>query len=683
MTALIYILKIDFTESEPLLKGKYQHIQTPEAIRKLDLPELIEFAAELRDELISTVTMVGGHLAPSLGTVELTIALHKVFNTPRDQIVWDVGHQAYAHKMLTGRRERLSTIRQLNGLSGFLKRAESEYDSFGAGHASTSISAAYGLACARDLLGEDYKVVAIIGDGAMTGGLAYEALNNAGSFGRDILVILNDNTMSISPNVGAISNYLSDVITNPRYRKVRDKIWEITGKLPATETMRHIGRRLEDGMKAFVGPGILFEDLGFQYIGPVDGHDLSHLMQILQRAQTMKGPVLLHVLTVKGKGWDKAEADPVKYHGIKAGTPAPSKQLVQPKSPPGYAEPIEPKRKSSESLIPESVEANPAPSFMDAFGEIMIDLAKSDSKIVAITAAMSEGTGLSNFADELPDQFFDVGIAEAHGVCFAAGLAAKGIKPVCAIYSTFLQRAFDQIVHDVAMQHLPVVFCIDRAGLVGEDGPTHHGVLDLSYLSCIQEMIVACPKDGNELRDLMLTAISQKMQPFAIRYPKESSIAYSRDYRGKILPIGSWEVLATGATATVIATGAMVSRSQQAVKKLRSEGFDIGLVNARFVKPVDKTLLNELRITTKRLIVIEENAPTGGLISQVRNAFAEMGDYCLPIEAFCLPDRFVEHGKREELLNMVGLSSIKIEQRLRELLTGTASNTVSNIREQV
>jgi len=639
------------------LASKYEHIQTPADLRKLKVPELQEFAVELRDELIATVTSVGGHLAPSLGVIELTLALHKVFNTPRDQLLWDVGHQAYAHKMLTGRRDKLSTIRQLGGISGFLKRTESEYDTFGAGHASTSISAAYGMVCARDITGDDYRVVAIIGDGAMTGGLAYEALNNAGSSQRDMLVILNDNTMSISPNVGAISHYLADIITNPRYRQVHDKIWEITGHLPATKTVRHLGRRLEEGIKALVGPGILFEDLGFQYIGPVDGHDLSVLVSILTRAKAMKGPVLLHILTTKGKGWDVAEADPVKYHGVKAGTP------VTAKVPSKYAEALEPKdnQKSNEKVI-----VNPpkvvVPSFMDAFGKIMMELAEKDSKIVAVTAAMSEGTGLTEFGEKFPKQFFDV------GVCFAAGLATKGIKPVCAIYSTFLQRAYDQIVHDVAIQHLPVIFALDRAGLVGEDGPTHHGVLDLSYLSCIQEMIVACPKDGDELRDLLVTALNQFDRPFAIRYPKESAGKYTEGYTGKQLPIGSWETLATGGELTIIATGSMVTRSQSVVKKLRDEGYDIGLVNARFVKPIDNNMLDRLCDSTKQLVVIEENVPTGGLISHVRNALGAKMDVNIPVVSFCLPDKFVEHGKRDELLEMVGLSPTAIERRLRALL---------------
>ncbi|MDK9699741.1 MAG: 1-deoxy-D-xylulose-5-phosphate synthase [bacterium] len=643
---------------------KYSHITTPEALRKLSVAELHEFAAELRAELIDTITQVGGHLAPSLGVVELTIALHRVFNTPRDKIVWDVGHQAYVHKMLTGRRDRLHTIRQFGGLSGFLKRNESEYDVFGAGHASTSISAAFGIACARDLANEDYKVIAVIGDGAMTGGLAYEALNNAGISGKNMLVILNDNNMSISPNVGAISNYLVDILTNRRYRRLRDEIWDFTNKLPVgRDIVRHIGKKVEDGMIALATKGMLFEDLGFQYVGPVNGNDLEKLLSTLESVSVFNGPVLLHIQTQKGKGWDKAEADPVKYHGVKAGTPSPNSQ--------SYATPLQAKPPSTEA--PDTIETDVKPnakdalSYMDAFGAIMIEQAEANPKVLAITAAMSEGTGLTQFAEKFPRQFFDVGIAEAHGVCFAAGLATQGYRPVCAIYSTFLQRAFDQIVHDVATQHLPVIFCLDRAGLVGEDGPTHHGTLDLSYLSLIQEMIVACPKDGDELRDLLTTALYEAERPFAIRYPKESSVVFTLGKAGKVLPIGSWEEHFQGSELTVLATGSMYVRAEQTVTKLRSEGHSIGLVNARFVKPVDANLLVELSLRTKRIVTIEENVPAGGLITHVRNALAELS--CAPtVTAFTLPDRFIEHGKREELLDLVGLSAREIERRLRSLL---------------
>ncbi|MCX7834628.1 MAG: 1-deoxy-D-xylulose-5-phosphate synthase [bacterium] len=626
---------------------KYSHIDTPEALRTLSIGELKELAEELREELIEVITQNGGHLAPSLGVIELTIALHKVFDTPRDKIIWDVGHQAYVHKMLTGRRTKLHTIRQFGGISGFLKRSESEYDVFGAGHASTSISAAYGIACARDLLGETYRVCAVIGDGAMTGGLAYEALNNAGSSGKDLLVILNDNKMSISPNVGAISKYLVNIITDPRYRKTKDEIWELTERLPGKDTIRHVARRIEEGVKALVSPGMLFEDLGFQYIGPIDGHHLDDLIPILERVRNFRGPVLLHVMTVKGKGWDIAEADPVKFHGVKAGTPSKN----------GSANALPPKIETTKTGV--------LPTYTDAFGEIVLQLAKENQKLIAITAAMCDGTGLSKFAEQFPNRFFDVGIAEGHAVCFAAGLATQGLRPICAIYSTFLQRAYDQIVHDVAIQHLPVIFALDRAGLVGEDGPTHHGALDLSYLTCIQEMVVACPKDGNELRDLLVTALDQTTHPFAIRYPKESCVAFTKEQTGRVLPIGSWEILIPAKQVMVLATGAMVSRAQQVVRQLQNEGYDIGLVNARFVKPIDEALLLQITKESSKLIIIEENSPIGGLGTMVTRAMNQH-HRSLPTMFMALPDRFVEHGARESLLELVSLSSNSIEKRIRE-----------------
>lgn len=628
---------------------KHSHIDNPQALRALSIPELNELADELRDELIDRITQNGGHLAPSLGVIELTIALHKVLDTPNDKLIWDVGHQAYVHKMLTGRRQQLSSIRQFGGISGFLKPNESEFDTFGAGHASTSISAAYGIACARDLSQENFRVCAIIGDGAMTGGLAYEALNNAGNSGKDLLVILNDNKMSISPNVGAISKYLVNIITNPRYRRTKDEIWGITERLPGKDTIRHVAKRLEEGVKALVSPGMLFEDLGFQYIGPVDGHNLEDLVAILERVRKFRGPVLLHTITTKGKGWDEAEADPVKYHGVKAGTPIKN----------GYATALPPKSEKAQSQN--------TLSYTDVFGEIMIQLAKNNPKLIAITAAMSEGTGLTTFGKTYPQQFFDVGIAEAHGVCFAAGLAIQGFRPVCAIYSTFLQRAYDQIVHDVALQHLPVIFAIDRAGLVGEDGPTHHGCLDLSYLTCIQEMVVASPKDGNELRDLLVTALSQSNRPFAIRYPKESAVSFDADGTGKKLPVGSWEVIEASNQVMILATGSMVHRAQRVVQKLKQEGVDIGLINARFIKPIDIELLVQVATHCKQLFVIEENVPVGGLSSMVSQALTT-NHLSIPLDFITLPDTFIEHGARETLLELVSLSSTQLEHRIRKCL---------------
>jgi 1-deoxy-D-xylulose-5-phosphate synthase len=447
-------------------------IASPDDLRALPVNQLAQVCAELRSYIWETVNRVGGHLAPSLGVVELTVVLHYLFDTPRDRILWDVGHQGYGHKVLTGRREALRTIRQYGGISGFLKPKESPYDVFGAGHASTAISAALGVATARDLQGEKYRVVAVVGDGGMTGGLAYEGMNNAGVSGRNLILILNDNGMSISPNVGAISRYLTGVISHPFFNRMKADIWALTEKMPRSQTLRQFVRRVEESLKTLFTPGMLFEDLGFRYFGPIDGHNLRELISVLEKVRDFEGPILVHVQTRKGKGYSMAEVDPQKYHGVKPVAAGSGK--------------IEP--------------ARPVLAYTDVFAHALQELAAKEPRLLAVTAAMADGTGLLRFARAYPDRFFDVGIAEGHAVTFCAGLAMQGLRPVAAIYSTFLQRAFDQIVHDVALQHLPVVFCLDRAGLVGEDGPTHHGVFDLTYLGCIPGMVVAAPRNGRELR---------------------------------------------------------------------------------------------------------------------------------------------------------------------------------------
>ena len=625
-----------------------ERVNYPEDLRHLNIEELEHLCKELRTELWDTITVVGGHLAASLGVVELTVALHYVYNTPVDKLVWDVGHQGYIHKILTGRRKLLSTIRQYKGLSGFLKQSESEYDTFGAGHASTSLSAAFGMAVARDMQGEDYNVVAIIGDGGMTGGLAFEALNNAGISGRNFTVVLNDNRMSISPNVGAVPRFLMKMETNPRLGKIKDEIWKLLGESPvAPKKLQKLAGRFEASLKSFVSPGMLFEDFGFQYFGPFDGHNVRELIEIFQNVKTAhRHPALIHVITQKGKGYECAELDPVKYHGVKAALPAPKVEKIEPKS-------------TEEKLAPVTM------AYMDIFGEAMIQETARDKRVVAITAAMKEGTGLVNYSTTHPNNFFDVGIAEGHAVTFAAGMATAGIRPVCAIYSTFLQRAFDHMVHDCAIQHLPVLFCLDRGGLVGEDGPTHHGALDLAYLSSVQEMVVAAPRSGEELRDLMRTGLVYDNGPFAIRYPRDKApeeIDWNRV--PKEIPIGSWEVLREGRKVLVLAVGTMVEAARRAIVK---EELNVTLVNCRFVKPMDELLLEQLLTSHDAVITAEEGTGHGGFGSQVAKYMMERG--CEhAFRALHLPDDFIEHGSRDKLLELCGLSDADIAKAIHEML---------------
>jgi len=469
-------------------------INSPADLRQLSEPQLKQVCKELRTFLVDEISKIGGHLGAGLGAVELAAALHYVFDTPTDKLVWDVGHQAYPHKILTGRRERFHTIRQFGGISGFLKRDESPYDTFGAGHASTAISAALGVATARDLAGEKFKVVAVVGDGAMTGGMAYEAMNNAGLQKRNMIVVLNDNNMSIAPNVWTLSNYFTELIANPSYNRFKANVWDLTGKLDVVgDRIRKIAARVEEGIKVVITPGMLFEALGFRYFGPINGHNMTQMVRILREVKDLNGPILIHAITRKGKGYKPAEKDVQALHGV---TPFDKITGISPKKPEG------------------------APSYTKVFGGALVELAKKNDKIVGITAAMPDGTGLDILQKAIPERFFDVGIAEQHGVTFAAGIATQGYIPVVAIYSTFLQRAYDQIVHDIAMQHLHVVFALDRAGLVGADGPTHHGVLDLAYLRCIQDIVIMSPKDESELRDMLFTAVQYQGGPVAIRYPR-------------------------------------------------------------------------------------------------------------------------------------------------------------------
>lgn len=622
-------------EPGPLLA----QVDSPIDLRALTVEQLPQLCQELRTYIWDTVTRVGGHLAPSLGVVELTVVLHYLFDTPRDRILWDVGHQGYVHKVLTGRRDALRTIRQWGGISGFLKRQESPYDVLGAGHASTSISAALGVATARDAAGESYRVVAVVGDGGMTGGLAYEGMNNAGASQRDLIVILNDNGMSISPNVGAISRYLTSIISHPLFNRLKANIWDLTERMPKSQTLRLFVRKVEESLKTLMTPGMLFEDLGFRYLGPIDGHDVRELISVLEKTRNLTGPILIHVQTRKGKGYKIAEVDPQKYHGVK------------------------PVASGSGKVEP----ARPRLSYTEVFGHGVVRLAAEDPKLMVITAAMAEGTGLVDFARKHPERFFDVGIAEAHAVTFASGLAMEGQRPLAAIYSTFLQRAYDQIIHDVAIPHLPVVFCLDRAGLVGEDGPTHHGVFDLSYLGCIPGLVLAAPRNGAELLGLMRAALSWRQGPFAIRYPREAVPEEEMPDFPEPIPVGSWEVLHPVAGLTLLAVGSTVDVACEAASILRAEGREVGVVNCRFVRPLDGTVLARVAEQAQHVVTLEENVVGGGFGSQVTRWFDEQPGVKRPIiTAMGLPDAFVEHGSRRKLMELCGLTAPQIVERLRQ-----------------
>ncbi len=613
-------------------------IDSPADLKQLKLEDLKQLCHEMRQYTIEIVEQTGGHLAPTLGVIELTIALHYIFDSPKDKIIWDVGHQAYAHKILTGRRDALKTIRQYGGISGFLKPSESDHDIFGAGHASTAISAGVGFAMGRDLKEENYQVVSIIGDGALTGGLAFEGLNNLGHLRTRMLVILNDNEMSISPNVGAISKYLNKMVTNPLYNQVRDEIWKMTGKLPVGRRAVRTGvRKLEESLKNLIVPGVIFDEMGLRYFGPLNGHDLPMLLETLNNIKDINTPVLLHVLTKKGYGYNEAEQDPVKFHGV-----GPSQ-----KDTPGDSE--------------------EAPAYLKVFGDSLIRMADKDEKVVAVTAAMREGTGLVEFSDRFPERFFDVGIAEGHGVVFAAGLAAQGLRPFVAIYSTFLQRAFDMLVHDVAIQKLPVVFMLDRAGLVGQDGPTHHGVLDLSYLSAIPGAVIAAPRDGDELADLMQTANEHLDGPFFIRYPKASSSRFDAQREPQPLAIGIWEELKQGKQLAILCVGVMNEIVMNAEKHFKELNIDPTVINARFIKPFDSEILDGVLSDYEHVVIIEENVYTGGVGQRVQ-AYSREGEFAAKVHVISLPDRFVTHGTRGELLNEVGLTGEKIAATINDFL---------------
>ena len=636
------------------MQSKYlKNIKSPEDIRGFSNKELHELCDELRSYTIETITQIGGHLAPTLGVIELTVALHYIYDTPNDKLIWDVGHQGYAHKLLTGRFNDFETIRKFKGLSGFLKRTESEYDVIGAGHASTSISAALGIAESRRQTNKDFRVAAIIGDGSMTGGLAFEGINNAGNIGKQFLVILNDNEMSISPNVGAISTYFTRLISNPLYNKVRNEFWDLTGKLPVAKTKtRSIIRKVEESLKSLLVPGILFDELGFRYFGPIDGHDLDEVIHTLENIKDIQNPVILHVLTKKGKGLVSMNVknrtyhdDAVKFHAVK------------PNGNPKTIEKVE---------VNVSKEIS-APSFQDVFGKLSCEVARNRDDTVCITAAMREGTGLVPYSKEFPDRYYDVGIAEGHGVTFASGLASQGLRPIAAIYSTFLQRAFDHIIHDCAIQHLPVIFCLDRSGIAGEDGPTHHGALDIAYMRCIQEMIVTAPKNGNEFRHLLYTALGINDRPFSIRYPKSSSFEFDESGQIELLPIGSWEILNQGSDIVILAVGPMVYTALDVAKELEPKGITCEVVNCRFIKPMDISYLEIIRTKFSCVLTIEEGTISGGFGDGVAGWLLENG-FLGKMKKLGLPDAFIEHGTRNQLLEMIGLDKEGILNTIEKFL---------------
>ncbi|MGD8573662.1 MAG: 1-deoxy-D-xylulose-5-phosphate synthase [Gammaproteobacteria bacterium] len=603
-------------------------INSPEDLRRLPENKLGQVASELRQFLIHTLSRTGGHFAAGLGTVELTVALHYIFQTPEDRLVWDVGHQAYPHKVLTGRRDRLDTIRKFGGLAPFPKRDESEYDTFGVGHSSTSISAALGMALAADRLGEKRRVVAVMGDGAMTAGMAFEALNHAGSSDADMLVILNDNDMSISENVGALSNYFAKVLSGPLYSNLREGSKKALSLMP---TVWELARRSEEHMKGMVLPGTLFEELGWNYIGPIDGHDLPTLIKTLRNVRQLRGPQFLHVVTRKGKGFPPAERDPIKYHGPSAFDPVTGEIAPKPRT---------------------------GPSYSNIFGQWACDMAERDTRLVAITPAMREGSGLVEYEQRFPERYFDVGIAEQHSVTLAAGLACEGMKPVVAIYSTFLQRAYDQLVHDVALQDLPVLFAIDRAGLVGGDGATHAGSFDLSYLRCIPNMVVMAPADENECRQMLYTGFTLD-RPAAVRYPRGQGPGVQPAEAMTALPVGRAEVRRTGREIAILGFGAMVPVCEGVAERLNAS-----LVNMRFVKPLDEQLIREMAESHDALITVEDNAIQGGAGSAVSEALQSMG-IRIPVLTVGLPDRFGDHGSREECLSAVGLDEAGVERQIR------------------
>lgn len=624
-----------------------EQIQNPEDLRQLSESQLKTLADELREFLIQTISETGGHLASGLGTVELTVALHYVFNTPDDRLVWDVGHQSYPHKILTGRRERMDTLRQAGGLSGFPKRDESPYDTFGVGHSSTSISAALGMAIAAREKAIDRKVVAVIGDGAMTAGMAFEALNHAGSLDANLLVVLNDNDMSISPNVGGLSNYLARILSGKLYLAAREGSKKVLSQIPK---MWELAKRVEEHAKGMVVPGTLFEELGFNYIGPIDGHDVDTLVKTLKNLRNMKGPQFLHVVTRKGKGFAPAEENPCKFHGVGSYDPDTGEALGKKTGQPSGQQ---------------------SPTYTQVFGDWICDMAAEDSRLMGITPAMREGSGLVRFSEDYPQRYFDVGIAEQHSVTLAAGMACEGLKPIVAIYSTFLQRAYDQLIHDVAIQNLPVLFAIDRAGLVGPDGATHAGSFDFSYLRCVPNMLVMAPADEKECRQLLSTGFAHD-GPAAVRYPRGFGPGAQPSETLDTLPIGKAELRRQGQRVALLAFGSMVAPAQEAAAKL-----DATVVNMRFIKPLDEDMVLAMAEQHDVLVTLEENVVSGGAGSAVNECLAARG-VSVPVINLGLPDKFLSHGTHGELLAQCGLDTNGIVASVSAHLADPACHSTPN-----
>ncbi|MBJ6364230.1 1-deoxy-D-xylulose-5-phosphate synthase [Paenibacillus sp. GCM10012307] len=624
-----------------------EKINDPKDLKQLHLEQLPQLAEEIRTFLIEKLSMTGGHLAPNLGVVELTLILHYLYDSPNDKIIFDVGHQSYVHKILTGRMDRFDTLRTFKGLCGFVKRSESEHDVWEAGHSSTSLSAAMGMALARDFKGENNKVIAVIGDGALTGGMALEALNHMGHEKRDLIVVLNDNEMSIAPNVGALHNYLGKIRSDKHYQKAKDEFQQFLNKIPAIGgKLAKTAERLKDSLKYMVVSGMLFEELGLTYLGPVDGHDIEKLEGIFQQANNVSGPVLVHVLTTKGKGYQPAEADSHKWHGI---TPykIESGQLLKAVGPPMYTE---------------------------IFSQALIELAEQDERIVAVTPAMPGGSGLVKFGQLFPGRMIDVGIAEQHAATMSAALAMEGLKPVFAVYSTFLQRAYDQVVHDICRQNLNVIFAIDRAGFVGADGETHHGVYDIAFLRHVPNLVLMMPKDENELRNMMKTAVDYNEGPIAVRYPRVNGRGVELDPQMSTIPIGSWEKLREGESAVIITQGPMIQVAEEAADLLKRDGLSVQIVNARFIKPMDEEMLLKLAAENPHIIVLEEGSIMGGLGSAVLEFYAQRGIDGLSIRLIGIPDIFVEHGSIKEQRQEIGLTPEHVASQVFSLVSGRLQN---------
>lgn len=632
-----------------------EKVNSPSDLKKIKKEKLPLLAGEIRKLIIETVSKTGGHLASNLGTVELTLALHYIFNLPKDKIIWDVGHQSYTHKILTERKNKFHTLRQYKGLSGFPKISESKYDSFNTGHSGTSISGALGLAKARDAKKEKHSVIAVIGDGSMTAGVAFEGLNQVGHDGSDLIVVINDNEMSISANVGALSSYLNKMLTGKLYTKLRGEIDIILEHIPKIgKQMSWLAHRVEDTIKGILIPGRIFEDFGFEYVGPIDGHNLSHLLSAFKNVKKLKGPILVHVVTKKGKGYQPAEEKAHSFHGVS----------------------------SFDVETGVFYKKNGPKSYTEVFGDSMVELAQNNKEIIAITAAMMDGTGLCKFAKKFPDRFYDVGIAEQHAVTFAAGLALNGFIPVVAIYSTFLQRAYDQVLHDVCLMNLPVTFAMDRAGIVGEDGPTHNGLFDMSFMRNVPNLVFMAPKDENELRRMLKTAVESN-GPVALRYPRGAGMGVDLDSTIKPLEIGKAEILKDGDDLTIIAIGNMVYPSLEAANILSQNGIDVCVVNARFVKPIDRDLICKLAVKTNRMVTVEENVLQGGFGSAILEIIEEEGIDNVQFKRIGIPDEFVEHGSPEIMREKYGLNAEGISGAIKKHFKLKSSQPIYNDRNVI